>query len=103
MKKIGLFGAAAVLLLAGGANAHTLQLNCHKTTADSVVCRTIASDGEVLRDVTVQIVDEANKVLSTGKTDVKGQYTFKAPSAEYNVVVEANKAHVASLSGEDIW
>jgi hypothetical protein len=102
-KLIGLFAAAATLLLAGGANAHSLQLGCHKTAADTVVCRTVASDGEVLRGVTVQIVDEANKVMSTGKTDAQGQYTFKAPAGEYNVVVEADKSHVGSVSGEDIW
>jgi hypothetical protein len=98
-----LFGAVAGLVFSGAANAHTLQLDCHKTNADSVVCRTLMSDGEVLRDVSVQLVDENHKVLSNGKTDVKGQYVFKAPAGEYNVVVVANKAHVASKSSEDIW
>jgi len=29
-------------------------------------------------------------------------YAFKALAAEYNVVVEANKGHVASMSSE-VW
>jgi hypothetical protein len=98
-----LLAGAAVLFVSGAADAHSLRLECKKTTAENVMCRTIASDGEVLRDVTVQLLDESDKLIGSGKTDVKGQYTFKAPAAEYNVVVQANKSHVASLSGEDIW
>ena len=102
-KAIPLLAAVATLFISGAADAHTLRLDCKKTTADNVVCRTILSDGEVLRDVTVQLLDENNKVLATGKVDVEGKYAFKAPTAEYNVVVEANKSHVASMSSEDIW
>ena len=102
-KAIPMISAVAALFIAGAADAHTLRLECKKTTADNVVCRTILSDGEVLRDVTIQLMDENNKVLATGKVDVEGKYAFKAPAIEYNIVVEANKAHVASMSSEDIW
>ena len=102
-KSLTMMAAVAAVVFASAADAHTLQLQCKKTDATNVVCRTIMSDGEVLRNVDVQLVDEADKVLTTGKTDVEGKYTFKAPTAEYNVVVLANKAHVASLSSEDIW
>ena len=100
---IGLLAGAAVLALSGAADAHSLRLDCKKTSETNVVCRTIASDGEVVRDVTVQLLDENDKLIGSGKTDTKGQYAFKAPNAEYNVVVEANKSHVASISSEDIW
>jgi hypothetical protein len=104
MNKIfGCIAAAAVLAFSSAAEAHSLRLECKKTAADNVICRTIMSDGEVLRDVQVQLVDENEKVLGGGKTDLEGKYAFKAPSAEYNVVVLANKGHVASLSSEDIW
>jgi len=102
-KALGLLAGAAVLAFSGAADAHSLRLDCKKTSDETVVCRTIASDGEVLRNVTVQLLDENDKLVATGKTDVKGQYTFKIPSMEYNVVVEANKSHVASMSSEDIW
>ncbi len=98
-----LLAAAAVLIFSSAADAHTLQLQCKKTDANNVVCRTIFSDGEVGRNFDVQLVDENDKVLATGKSDAEGHYAFRAPAAEYNVVVLANKAHVASLSAEDIW
>jgi hypothetical protein len=38
-----------------------------------------------------------------GQTDAQGMYAFKPPALECNVVIQANKGHVASMSSEDIW
>jgi hypothetical protein len=67
-------------------------------------CRTIASDGEVARDVEILLIEDKDyTVLASAKTDAAGTYTFKAPAAEYHVVALGDKAHVASLSSVDIW
>jgi hypothetical protein len=103
-KIFGLIATAAVLAFSATAGAHTLRLQCKKTTADNVVCRTMASDGEVARDVEVLLIeDKEYKVLATAKTDVAGLYAFKAPAVEYHVVAMGDKAHVASLASVDIW
>ncbi len=102
-KAIALSLGGAVLLFAGAADAHTLRLDCHKTTGDNVVCRGLFADGEVARGMAIQLIDEHDKVLTSAKTDVEGKYAFKAPGPEYNVVVQASKAEVASMSSEDIW
>jgi hypothetical protein len=91
------------LTLSGSANAHSLRVECKKLDADNVVCRGLFTDGEVARDVLIQLIDEDDKVLASGRTDTQGRYAFKAPVAEYNVVAAANKGHVASMSSEDIW
>jgi hypothetical protein len=50
------------------------------------------------------VVDENNDTeLVSGRTDAQGVYAFKPPAPEYNVVIEADKGHVASMSSEDIW
>ena len=105
LKQAGLIGIAAVVIFAGAADAHTLRLQCKKISADDVVCRALFSDGEVGRGMAVQLYDEnaGDKILRSGKTDFKGEYAFKSPSAEYSVVVQASKSEVASLSSEDIW
>lgn len=105
LKMTELIGVAAAVIFASAADAHTLRLQCKKIGTDDVVCRVLFSDGEVARGMSVQIYDEnaGEKVLRTGKTDAQGEYAFKAPSAEYSVVVQANKSEVASLSSEDIW
>ncbi len=103
-KTLGLLVTAAVLALSTAANAHTLRLQCKKITADDIVCRTIASDGEVARDVEILLIEDKDyTVLASAKTDAAGTYTFKAPAAEYHVVALGDKAHVASLSSVDIW
>jgi hypothetical protein len=98
-----LLGVVAAVAFAGAADAHTLRLQCKKLSADDVTCRALFTDGEVARGMTVQLIDEQDKVLRTAKTDFKGEYAFKVPGAEYNVVVAASKGEVASMSSEDIW
>jgi hypothetical protein len=103
-KTFGLIAIAAVLAFSTAANAHSLRLQCKRTVADNVVCRTIASDGEVARDVEVLLIEDKDyKVLATGKTDTAGEYAFKAPGVEYHIVALGDKAHVASLASVDIW
>jgi hypothetical protein len=92
------------LLQQSRAEAHTLQIQCKKLNAADVVCRGLFTDGEVARGQTIQLLDEnSGRVLATGKTDVEGKYAFKAPSAEYSVVIQVSKAEVTSMSSEDIW
>ncbi len=91
------------LTLSGLADAHTLRVECKRLDGDNVVCRSLFTDGEVARNMPVQLIDEDDKVLASGRTDAQGTYAFRAPTAEYNVVVEANRGHIASISSEDIW
>jgi hypothetical protein len=98
-----LLGIMAVIMIPAYADAHTLHLQCKKLNTEDVVCRALFSDGEVARGMAVQLIDEQDKILRSAKTDFKGEYSFKAPASEYNVVVQASKAEVTSMSSEDIW
>ncbi len=103
IKTAAVLGMVAAMAISAGAEAHSLQLQCKKLNADDVVCRALFTDGEVGRGMSVQLIDEQDKVLRSAKTDARGEYAFKAPGPEYNVVVQASKAEVTSLSSEDIW
>ena len=103
MRTIGLAVCATALGLCTGVYAHTLRIECKKTTEDTVVCRGVFSDGELARRLPVIIIDDEERILSSGTTDVKGEYTFKAPGPEYNVVIEGDKAHTVGISSLDIW
>ena len=103
-KTFGLVATAAVFALSTVAEAHTLRLQCKRITGEEIVCRTITSDGELARDVELQLLASKNyAVLATAKTGAAGTYTFKVPAVEFHVVALGDKAHVASLSGIDIW
>ena len=101
---VSLLATMAALSLSSSANAHSLRVQCKKLNADNIVCRVLFTDGEVARNIPVQLIAEDNdRVLASGRTDMQGMYSFKAPAAEYNIVIEANKSHIASMSSEDIW
>jgi len=103
-KTFGLIVTAAVLAFSTVADAHSLRLQCKRTTGDNILCRTIASDGEIARDVEIVLLEDKDyKVLATAKTNTAGEYSFKAPGVEFHVVALGDKAHVASLSSVDIW
>jgi hypothetical protein len=103
-KTFGFIVTAAVLGLSTAADAHSLRLQCKKITSQDVVCRAITTDGELARDVEIQLLATTDyKVLATGKTDAAGMYTFKAPEGSYHVVAIGDKAHVANLASVDIW
>jgi hypothetical protein len=103
-KTFGLIMIAAVLGLSTGADAHTLRLQCKKITSEDVVCRAITSDGELARDVQIQLLATSDyRVLATGKTDAAGTYAFKVPEVSYHVVATGDKAHVTNLASVDIW
>jgi hypothetical protein len=103
-KTFGLIATAAVLAVSTVAHAHTLRLQCKKITNEDVVCRAITSDGELARDIEIQLLATNDyRVLATGKTDAGGMYAFKIPAVGYHVVATGDKAHVASLASVDIW
>jgi hypothetical protein len=103
-KTFGFVVIAAVLSLSTGAGAHTLRLQCKRITTEDVVCRAITSDGELARDVEIQLLATADyRVLAKGKTDAAGIYAFKAPDASFHVIAMGDKAHVANLASVDIW
>ena len=103
-RAISLVATVIVLCLSSAADAHSLRIQCKKLDADNVACRFLFTDGDVARNIPVQLIDEdSERVLASGRTDTQGMYAFKAPAAEYNVVVEADKGHVASMSSVDIW
>jgi hypothetical protein len=103
-KRLGFIATAAVLAWSTTADAHSLLLQCKKITSENVVCRTITTDGELARDVEIQLLATKDyKVLATGKTDAAGMYAFKIPDVGYHVVAAGDEAHVANLASVDIW
>jgi hypothetical protein len=103
-KNFGFITAAAVLAYSTAAGAHSLLLQCKKVTSTDVVCRTITTDGELARDVEIQLLATGDyRVLGTGKTDAAGMYGFKVPDAGFHVVATGDKAHIANLASVDIW
>jgi hypothetical protein len=103
-QRFAFIAAAAVFGMATAAHAHTLRLECKKITNQDVVCRAITSDGDLARDIEIQMLATGDyRVLATGKTNAAGEYAFKAPDAGYHIVATGDKAHVTNMASVDIW
>jgi hypothetical protein len=103
-KSFALIATSTVLAWSTVASAHSLLLQCKKITTQDVVCRAMTSDGEMARDVQIQLLATGDyRVLTTGKTDAGGLYTFKQPETGYHIVATGDKAHIANLASVDIW
>jgi hypothetical protein len=76
MRSYGLtFAVFAIgIATASIAQAHSLRLECKKITNQDVVCRAITSDGELARDIDIQLLATGDyRVLATGKTNAAGE------------------------------
>jgi uncharacterized GH25 family protein len=103
-KRLALIATVAVFGIATAAQAHTLRIECKKITSQDVVCRAITSDGDLARDIEIQLLATGDyKVLATGKTNAAGEYAFKAPDGGYHIVATGDKAHVTNMASVDIW
>jgi hypothetical protein len=101
---VTLAGILIASCLPGLVDASSLRIQCKKLSAEDIVCRFLFTDGQIAREMPVRLIDEnTDRVLAEGRTDAQGVYTFRPPTLEYNIVIEANKGHVASMSSEDIW
>jgi hypothetical protein len=103
-KRLALIATVAVFGIATAAQAHTLRIECKKITSQDVVCRAITSDGDLARDIEIQLLATGDyKVLATGKTNAAGEYAFKTPDGGYHIVATGDKAHVTNMASVDIW
>jgi hypothetical protein len=82
MKSYGLAFAVFAIGIATVAHAHTLRLECKKITNQDVVCRAITSDGELARNIDIQLLATGDyRVLATGKTNAAVSMLSKCPMA----------------------
>jgi hypothetical protein len=103
-KRLALITTVAVFGIATVTQAHTLRIECKKITSLDVVCRALTSDGELARDIEIQLLATGDyRVLATGKTNTAGEYAFKAPDGGYHIVATGDKAHVTNMASVDIW
>ena len=59
------------------------------------MCRTITSDGELAKDVELQLLATKTYAVfgNRKRYDAAGTYTFKVPAVEFHVVALGDKAH----------
>ena len=96
---LALLGGA---LIAGYAVAHSAVCTCFDNGDKTVTCEGGFSDGSSATGVSIRVFDAHDKVLSEGKMDGKGTFTFKKPEVDYHVIFDAGEGHVVTIDGGDI-
>ncbi len=85
------------LLLAGRADAHKLGADC-RLHDGRVELEAYYDDNTPARDARVGIEDTAHRLVTEGRTDAKGCWSFAAlPPGHYLVIVDAGAGHRAQM------
>ena len=107
-KPFALIATTTVLAWSTVASAHSLLLQCKKTTTQDVVCRAMTSDGEMARDVQIQLLATGDyRVLATGKTDAEvctlSSNLMAAITSSRQATRRTSPIWQTSISGKHFW
>ncbi len=84
---------ASLFALAGRAEAHALGAEC-KLNGNKVDVEAYYDDDTAARDAKVRVEDSDKKVITEGRTDKAGKWSFPRPKAgRYLVIVDAGAGH----------
>jgi nickel transport protein len=92
------------LLLGGDAQAHRVNIFAW-VEGDTVMVECKYPDGTKVQEGVIRVFDSAGKELLNGKTNSKGEFSFKAPKQDdLKIVLEAGMGHRAEwpLSKQDL-
>jgi len=96
--------AALMLLTAGAALAHRVNVFAW-VEGDTVFVECKYPDGTKVHEGVIRVLDSASKELLSGKTNDKGEFSFKVPKLDdLTVVLEAGMGHRGDwpLSRQDL-
>jgi len=109
LRLVQVFIASAVvcgvsLLLGGDAQAHRVNIFAW-VEGDTVMVECKYPDGTKVHEGVIRVFDSAGKELLNGKTNAKGEFSFKVPKPDdLKIVLEAGMGHRAEwpLSKQDL-
>jgi hypothetical protein len=90
------------LNLAGFAFAHSPMCSCYDNGDKTITCEGTFSDGSSAVGVTMLVKGTDGKVITQGKMDKTGNYTFKKPAGDYKVLFDGGPGHQIEINGKSI-
>ena len=97
MKKF--LSVVLLLLLSVSAFAHTLMMTVNSNDDGTATVAGFFSTGTEASGVKAMIKDTKGNVLASGKTDEIGEWTFRIPSVDYVVFLDAGVGHQVEEKG----
>lgn len=99
MKRIGLTGVLAILLLAAApALAHKVNIFAYVENG-TVYTESYFPDGKMVAEGSVEVLDGTGKKLLEGKADTEGHFSFPLPGKkeDLTIVINASMGHKNSF------
>lgn len=101
-KQFGIMGAAALMLVAGQAFAHSPLLSCFDNGDATITCEGGFSDGSSASGVKMRVANASGKVVIKGSMNADSEFNFDKPAGAYTVFFDAGEGHVVEVNGADI-
>ncbi len=104
MKKFALLAIClfCAMPFAATAQAHSLALSCLDNGDATVTCDAEFSDGSSAAGCEVRVNNEKGDIVTSGKIDQDGEYSFKKPEGAYVVTLDGGEGHSIQLDGKKI-
>lgn len=83
------------------AHAHVPICRCH-LEGTQVVCKGGYDDDSLAIDVPIHVIDAQERVLASGKTDSRAQFTFELPEGDFYILMDSGVGHTAEVDRADI-
>lgn len=90
------------LLTTSAAFAHSPMCTCFDNGDKTITCEGAFSDGSSANGVAMQVKGSDGKILTQGKMDKVGNYTFKKPAGDYTVMFDGGPGHQIVINGKSI-
>lgn len=94
--------AAALLLGASAAHAHSPRLKCQADGATHVRCEGGFSDGSDAQGVEIVVMSYEDKALWKGTLDAQSRVRFERPKQDFYVRFDAGEGHTLEVDHGDI-
>lgn len=95
---------AAALLLAScsSAYAHHPTARCRYLDADTIQCQGGFTDGGGAQGVVLDVIAYDERILVSGKLGKDSTMTFKKPSDEFYILMDAGPGHVVEIDHSEV-
>lgn len=91
----------SLALLASSAFAHSAVMNCFDNGDETITCEGGFSDGSSSSGVAF-VIEQNGKTVFETKMNENGEATFKKPSDDYTVILDAGEGHEVYIKSKDI-
>lgn len=102
MRKVTLGLFCIITGFTNTALAHAPYLNCKLQENHMIYCKGGFSDGSSAKRITLDVINDQEKILIHSKLDDKSEIRFKKPDEPFYILMDVGAGHTAIIEGESL-